>query len=62
MKGEKSMDQSSAKITIPEHELRKHLSNFGLRLIKSFMKDRHEEIRNLTQTAMEIKLTKPTIH
>jgi len=56
------MEESKARITISEHELRKHMSTFGLYLIRSFMKDRHEEMRNLTEAALEISREKPTIH
>lgn len=56
------MKESSAKIVMSEHELRKHLSDFGLRLIRSFMKDRHEEVKHLAETALEMKMTSPTIH
>jgi len=54
--------KSKATIVMPEYELRKYLSDFGLKLIKDFMKTRHEEVKMLVTAAQEINIEKPTIH
>lgn len=54
--------KSKATIVMPEHELRKYLSDFGTKLIKDFMNKRHEEVKLLLDAAQEIRAEKPTIH
>jgi len=54
--------KSNATIVMPEHEIRKYLADFGLKLIRQFMKDRHNEVKQLIDAAQEISQSKPTIH
>jgi len=47
---------------IPEYQCRKILSKFGDILIKSFIKQRDEEVKELLEVLRDVTRNKPTIH